>query len=223
VSLAFLLGVRGLAPDFTVEKSLLNFQVPQALAQSSVESLLSQAFSVRPDLRAAALQSQRAELALQLARRMQLPEVPLSVQFNMMGTGQNAAGPPYLAPGLSVNLPIFYQQQGEIQRAQADAQTQLAQHEKAAAQVVADIEKSYSAWATARQQVERMQAHILPRATVARDIVERQYKAGSITLIDFLDAQRTHLAVSLEYLTDLTAYWTAVFALEQAVGVEFTS
>jgi cobalt-zinc-cadmium efflux system outer membrane protein len=41
-----------------------------------------------------------------------------------------------------------------------------------------------------------------------------------VNLIDFLDAQRTFIATNLEYLQDLTNYWTAVFALEQAVGVE---
>ena len=63
----------------------------------------------------------------------------------------------------------------------------------------------------------------MPRVTTARDIVDRQYKVGSGTLMDFLDAQRTYLAANLEYFTDLTAYWTAIFALEQAVGVELAS
>ena len=38
--------------------------------------------------------------------------------------------------------------------------------------------------------------------------------------MDFLDAQRTYIATNVEYLQDLTNYWTAVFQLEQAVGME---
>jgi cobalt-zinc-cadmium efflux system outer membrane protein len=221
VALAFLLGVRGMAPDFAVEKTLLGFYVPAELSQATEAALLDHAVQVRPDLKGAELQRVRAELALRLARRQRVPDVQLSLQYNMMGSGQKAAGPPYLAPELSLNLPIFYQQQGEITRAQADLQTQSLQHDKTLAQVVSDIEKAYSSFDTARRQVERMQSRILDRARVARDILDRQYKAGSVTLIDFLDAQRTYLAANIEYLTDLTAYWTAVLGLEQAAGAEY--
>jgi outer membrane protein TolC len=39
--------------------------------------------------------------------------------------------------------------------------------------------------------------------------------------MDYLDAQRTFIAANLEYIQDLTAYWTAVAQLEAAVGMEF--
>ena len=45
-------------------------------------------------------------------------------------------------------------------------------------------------------------------------------KKGAATLMDFLDAERTYIATNVEYFQDLTAYWTAIFQLEQAVGVE---
>jgi cobalt-zinc-cadmium efflux system outer membrane protein len=38
--------------------------------------------------------------------------------------------------------------------------------------------------------------------------------------MDYLDAQRTYIATNVEYLQDLTNYWTAVFQVEQAVGTE---
>jgi cobalt-zinc-cadmium efflux system outer membrane protein len=38
--------------------------------------------------------------------------------------------------------------------------------------------------------------------------------------MDFLDAQRTYIATNIEYLQDLSNYWTAVFQMEQAVGME---
>ena len=46
------------------------------------------------------------------------------------------------------------------------------------------------------------------------------YRKGAASLLEFLDAERTYIATNLEYLTDLTQYWTALFQLEQAVGVE---
>jgi outer membrane protein TolC len=38
--------------------------------------------------------------------------------------------------------------------------------------------------------------------------------------MDLLDAQRTYIATNVEYIGDLTGYWTAVSQLEEAVGME---
>jgi len=54
----------------------------------------------------------------------------------------------------------------------------------------------------------------------ARDLVSIQYQKGAASLLEFLDAQRTYIGTNVEYLQDLTIYWTAVFKLEQAVGTK---
>jgi cobalt-zinc-cadmium efflux system outer membrane protein len=65
-----------------------------------------------------------------------------------------------------------------------------------------------------------MEDRLLERAKRARDLVSFQYQKGAASLLEFLDAQRTYIATNIEYLQDLTAYWTAVYKLEQAVGME---
>ena len=65
-----------------------------------------------------------------------------------------------------------------------------------------------------------MQQTILPRAKVARDILELQFRAGKATLMDFLDAERTCITTQLEADEDLGAYWNAVFTLEAALALE---
>ena len=78
-----------------------------------------------------------------------------------------------------------------------------------------------SALAELESIVERMEGGgLLSRAKFARDNTEIQYRAGKVALIDFLDASRTYIATTVEYLQDLTNYWTAVYQLEQAVGTE---
>ena len=220
VGLAFLLGVRNTAPDFEVEKTLLTFSVPAALEGQTDRSLFELAIANRPDLKAQGYQRLRAEDALGLARRTQIPDVTLSVQYSQIGTGQSVASPMAILFGAQMNLPVLYQQQGEIRRAHADADTQALQYEKNIAQVASDLATAWAAFKANRELVERMESSLLGRAKTARDILEKQYRAGNATLMDFLDAQRTYIATNLEYLTDLTQYWTALFQLEQAVGVE---
>jgi outer membrane protein, heavy metal efflux system len=118
-------------------------------------------------------------------------------------------------------IPIFYAGGGEIRRAEADYDTQSLAEQKSAALVVSDVRTAFTGFVTAQRLVVRMETKgLLESAKTARDITEVQFKAGAGSLIDFLDAQRTFVATKIEYLQDLTNYWTAVYQLEQAIGME---
>jgi cobalt-zinc-cadmium efflux system outer membrane protein len=71
---------------------------------------------------------------------------------------------------------------------------------------------------TERQKVTTLRENYLPKAQKARDIVEFAYRRGGISLLDFLDAERTFRETSLEHLRSLGNYWTAIYQLELAVG-----
>ncbi len=220
VALAFLLGVRGPMPEFTVDDRMLDFAVPAPLANAQPDGLLRTAFEHRPDLLALGYQRASAEAAIALARRQRFPDISISAQYTQTGTSQNAIQPPTISFGLSAPIPIFYQQQGEIRKAEANYDTQSLQQAKTTAQVVSDVETAVAGYATARALVERMERQLRPSAERAFSITRLQYDKGAASLMDFLDAQRTYIATNVEYLQDLTNYWTAVFQLEEAVGME---
>jgi cobalt-zinc-cadmium efflux system outer membrane protein len=223
LALAFLLGVRSAVPDFEVdEPELLHYVLPPALGNASKDTLLQSAFANRPDLRALRFQQQRAESSIALAKRMVVPDIALNFTYTQQGTVEGQAiTPPTFTFGISAPLPIFYQQQGEIQKAEADYRTQSLQYAKVEAQVATDIESGYAAFVSSEQLVKRMEAGgLLASARRARDLVSIQYQKGAASLLEFLDAQRTYIGTYVEYLQDLTIYWTAVFKLEQAVGIK---
>ncbi len=220
VALAFLLGIRGSVPDFEVDREILKYRVPSALATTSPDTLLHTAIEKRPDLRALGYQRESAEAQVKLAKRLVFPDISLSVNYQQTGTSQYAVQPPTLTFGVSAPIPILYQQQGEIRQAQANYNTQTLTQAQTTSQVVTDVENAYAAFAGSKVLVERMEGAELASAKSARDITERQFRGGTATLMDFLDAQRTYIATHIEYLQDLTNYWTAVYQLEQAVGTE---
>ena len=219
IGLGFLLGVRGIVPDFDVEKTLLKFAVPASLQSATEKSLLESAIATRADLRAWTFSRESAEAALSLAKRQRFPDVALFANYTQFGTGPDAVQPPTVTLGLSFNLPIFYQQQGEVRRAEADIGAATVQRERALAQVVSDVTTAWSQYVAARDLVTRVEI-IRDRAKKARDIVDLQFKGGTATLMDFLDAERQYIAANQEHLQDLALYWGAVFGLEQAVGAE---
>jgi cobalt-zinc-cadmium efflux system outer membrane protein len=223
VELAFLLGVRGAVPDFDVDRDVLHFRVPPSLQSATVDSLLNDAMIHRPDLQQAAAAEERATEALALAKRQRIPDVSVNADYLQTGTGQDAIQPPTLTFGFTVGLPVFYQQQGEILRAEAEREAQVLERAKALSQVASDVETAFAAFASAKAIVERMESSLLERAKRARDITDLQYRAGSATLIDFLDAERTFIQTNTEYFADLANYWTAVFQIEAAASTEVES
>lgn len=221
VQLAFLLGVRGAVPDYKVDQDLPKFRVPPALASATVASLLADARQHRPDLKAIEYQRQRALAGVALAKRLRFPDIGLSVQYSQQaGTTVNAAQPPTVSFGLTGTLPLFYFQKGEIMRANADARIQQLSVARTEAQVVADVEAGYNAFVSSRKLLERMEGRLLDRSRRARDLVSLQYQKGAASLLEYLDAQRTFIANNVEYLQDLANYWTAVYQLEAAVGMD---
>jgi cobalt-zinc-cadmium efflux system outer membrane protein len=222
-ALAFLLGARGPIPPFTVDDHVLDFAVPARLATLSIDELLRTAFETRPDLRSLGYQRQSAEAAIALAKRQRFPDIALGLSYAQTGSGGQGTNaplqPPTVSLSLSAPLPLFYQMQGEVLKAEANYDTQALTQARTVAQVVSDVSAAESAFETSRGLVERMEkGGLLLSAKTARDITRTQYERGAATLIDLLDAQRTYIATSMEYIQDLTSYWTAVSQLEQAVG-----
>src|SRR5580692_6416447 len=135
VALGFLLGVRGRIPDYDVDKDALKFLVPQPIASNTADGLLKVAFDKRPDLRGLGFQEERAKASIDLAKRQVFPDISIGLQYTQTGTSQNSIQPPTFGVNLTGNLPIFYQQEGEIRQAEADLTTQSLTRGQTTAQV----------------------------------------------------------------------------------------
>ena len=220
-ALAFLLGGRDGHADFDIDP-----QLPPArsgpLASANVDSLLAEARAKRPDLAAADAQLRSSDAALSLARRQRVPDVALVANYQQEGHGQEAIQPPTATFGVSLPLPLFDQNQGEIAKADAAVRSATLQRAKLDAQVASDVASALAAYQSAAARVQRMESGLLDRSRRARDLVEYQYKRGAASLLELLDAQRTFVATNAEYYQDMGDYWTAFYQLEAAVGAELS-
>lgn len=213
-TLAFLLG--GIRPDFEISGSLDS--TPPAWLTSDTKDLLAEAAAGRADVQAARAGLERADAALALARRERLPDVVLSASYGREGPEAAPITPPTLGLGASFEFPLFSQRQGEIARAESDRSGAQVTLDRISAAVTQDVLSARAAYVAAQEQVNRMNGRLLDRARRARDLVRLQYRSGAISLIDLLDAERTALAVELEYRQDLYALRAAVAQMETATG-----
>src|SRR5262249_33362922 len=143
VSLALLLGVRGLVPDFDVDTKVLDFSVPASLRDATTAELLRTAFDHRPDLIALGYQKASSEAQVRLVKRQRFPDITLGVSYGFGGFGGFSTNGPIGSQILSFNIsfpiPVFYQLDGELHQAQALRDTNSLQRAKTTAQVVNDV------------------------------------------------------------------------------------
>jgi outer membrane protein, heavy metal efflux system len=85
-------------------------------------------------------------------------------------------------------------------------------------QALSEVDTALAAVQTERGKVQALRDTYLPKATQARDTVEFAYRRGGVSLLDYLDAQRTYRETALEYVRALGNYRAAVYLLEATVG-----
>ena len=219
-SLAFLLGARGAAVAFEVDPQLPSGGPPASLAGATVDALLAEAREKRPDVAAARLSVESAEVSVALAKRQRFPDVALIAGYAQEGRGQQAIQPPTATVGIAAALPLLYRNDGEIAKAEASLHAQQLARTKLDAQVARDVTNAFAAFESASARSQRMESQLLERARRARDLVDYQFKKGAASLLELLDAQRTFVATNAEYYQNMSDYWDAIYELEEAVGVE---
>jgi len=219
-SLMFLLGVRGAQPDVTLTSSIDYGPLPK-LKEASLQWLQSQASANRTDAKMAAANLEQAELLVRQAKRARLPDIAVSLGYSEQCASSpsgNCSSEPAFNAGVQGNVPILYQQQGEIRRAESNAKAAERNVDKVKARLLSDVTQAFAAYLSAKSQVERMEGKLLEQARVSRDLAQHMYQRGAASFIDFMDAQRAYVASRLEYHEDLANYWNAVYQLEQATA-----
>lgn len=180
--------------------------------KSKLEDLQAGALRERPDLQAAVLGVTAAQSQILLAKANAKVDVNGTYDFSHTG-GQNSA-----SIFVGFELPIFNRNQGEVARTRY-ALTQAQELQQSASDtVMTDVASAYEAIRSNDEVVQLYVSGYLKQAQDSRDISEYAYKAGSASLLDFLDAERSYRSTQLAYRQALASYMTALEQLKQAVG-----
>ena len=107
---------------------------------------------------------------------------------------------------------------GEIARTHY-AITQAHEQQKAVnGQVLTDVRDGYEGLLSSDRVVQFYKSGNLEASQRNRDISEYAYQRGAISLLDFLDTERSYRATQLGYRQAIAAYLQALEQLRQAVG-----
>ncbi len=156
---------------------------------------------------------EQSRLGLLKAERIPNLDVQLGTDFN--SPRDFAVGP---RSALSIMLPIFARNQGQI--AQSFANQRVLEAETAATKrsVAGRVEAAYLDLNAQQTQVEIYRQTLLPAARHLESMAEESYRAGKANILVVLDAQRNVQDVERSYLEGLFALQSSFAGLEETVG-----
>jgi cobalt-zinc-cadmium efflux system outer membrane protein len=166
----------------------------------------------RPDVRATEAAREKARADVDLALANSWADVTPQLEYQRLGANN------LFGFGVSMPIRIFDRNQGEIARTRAEVLRTDALQQASAIQALAEVDNALSAVMVNREKVLLLRDTYLPKAQRVRETVEFAYRRGGVSLLDFLDAQRTYRETALEHLRTVGAYWSALYQLEAAVG-----
>ena len=166
------------------------------------DDTLAQLQQLSPEVAAAALEVEKACLALRRAQVEPVPNLNIEglVNWQDNGIGGRSDG----GVTLSLPIPIFNKNQGAISKAAhevAAARQALSQVNLALQNRLAPVFEQFS---NAKNQVTRYQETILPTARESLELTRQAYTAGETNYTTLLTAQRTFSQTQLNYLEALS-------------------
>lgn len=216
-SLATLLNI---SPDQAQRLDLnspLRDLAPEAAAE---EVLLQIAVQARPDLIANRLGLARAEADVKLALANRFQDVyvlyqPYTLQDN---TPSGLKSPSSWALGVTVPIPIYNRNQGQIMRSRLNVGQTRTQIDQAMRQVITDVQSADREYRITREAAEQFDRELKPYAEEILDTARAKYKLESENKLQFLTARNDYVAVVKQYLDVLVRHRRAMLDLNTAVG-----
>jgi len=174
------------------------------------EDLLARLLAESPELAAAraGMHSAACEVARQRAEWIPNVEIGTGAKYDYASQGALAD------VSLSLPLPLFDRNQGNIVSARADWRAAESELHRVELDLRERFAAAFGQYAIARRQVETYRDSILPKANESWDLIRRGRAQGEFGQLDALTAERTVLTVNLEYLDSLRAFWAETVQLE---------
>ena len=136
------------------------------------------------------------EAELRLAQANAVPDITASGGIRQFA-GTNSMA--FIA-GLTIPIPIFNQNQGEIARAQAELRKVGQERRQAEQERSQDLITAWTNWQTAWLESNTIKDDSLPKAERAFRLALAGYRSGAFEYLEVLDAQRTFFEQRASYI-----------------------
>jgi cobalt-zinc-cadmium efflux system outer membrane protein len=183
----------------------------------------------RADLQAALLGERLGTARVDLAKSQAKPNVVGSVTYSRsktlvdlpvrLGGGDLSDQDKSLTFGVSLDVPIFNRNQGEIASAIGEQTQAVRSREFLETTIKRDVAVAYRQYRAAAEKLILYATQILPRSEANLQTVRSAYGLGEFSIFEVVAEQRRLNEIVTAYNQTLRDYYTALAQLETALGV----
>lgn len=185
----------------------------------------------RADLRAARIGEELGTARVSLARANAVPDVEASVKYSRSKSIVDLPGPVNgrdfisdldreLTFGVSVDLPVFNRNQGEIAAAAGEKLQATRLREFLESTIKRDVAVAFRKYRAAAESLVLYTTQIMPRAEENLQTVRSAYGFGEFSIFEVVNEQRRLAENVTNYNQSLKEYYNALTELETAIGRE---
>lgn len=178
-----------------------------------VARLLS-ALASSAELRSAKLAIEQQEASFALERTQRIPDLDVSLGSQYSAADRERVN----LVGLSMPLPLFNRNQGNILAAARRADQSRDQRNATELRLRNEVATSADQWLMAKEEIRSFESMILPSAQSAVESTARGFEMGKFGFLDVLDAQRTLIQSRAQYIQALSAATESWVQLERILG-----
>lgn len=217
--------VAGLSLD---EPLLLRRDQPISDMLPTEDAFLTRALETRPDLQAARLREDLAAAGISLAKSQAVPDVTAFARYGQESVlGQLATGSQkrvferekVLEVGVSIPLPLFNREQGNISEAASRRAQARTEREALEGTVRRDVALAFQRYDTARKALNILQSGVLEQNQANVRTVQLAFNLGELRFLDIVNQQRLLIEAETTVLNAQTEVNAARADLESTVGV----
>lgn len=182
----------------------------------------------RPDLQAARLGEELGTARIRLAESQATPNLAASVRYSRsrgiidlperIGGGVATDTDNELTFGVSIDIPIFNRNQGEVAAATSERVQAVRQREFLEATIRRDVALAYRRYRAAAEALVLYSTQIVPRAEANLSTVRTAYNLGEFSVFDIVNEQRRLIESETGLNEALRDYYAALAELERALG-----
>jgi cobalt-zinc-cadmium efflux system outer membrane protein len=184
------------------------------------EGLVETALATRPDLASFRLGLSRANADVGLALANRYSDVYLLYQpYTLQNNSPFGLKSAYsYAIGVTVSLPVFNRNQGNIARTKLNADQTKFELTNQERQVRYDVEEAVREFETSLISMIELKTQILPASRKVRDTAYERWKGGETSALDFLEAQKDYNEQVRKYRDAVVRHRQSMLDLNTAVG-----
>jgi cobalt-zinc-cadmium efflux system outer membrane protein len=174
-----------------------------------------QAFNLRPDLLALVKEQARSQSDIRLQIAQGKIDYTISTLYHHQYGYSNGRA---FGLQLTVPIPVFNRNQGEIERARQEQRQIEARIRALQASIATEVDNAYRQYSTARALLENIEKNMLGPAREVRQTMEYSYRRGEASLVEFLDAQRAYNETVQSYNEALAEYARSLYLIDSVSG-----